>query len=75
MRMGTKLLKLMGMGREWELLRWEWERVFLIYSYLVIIFPPKSLFDLFDLQFDMVFCPFCCYLVIFGACFTIFCFD
>ena len=49
MRMGTKLLKLMGIGRKWELLRWEWERLLLMCSHLAILFPPKSVLDLIDL--------------------------
>ena len=33
---GNKLLKLMGM-------RWEWERLLLIFPHLVIILPSKSM--------------------------------
>ena len=64
MGMGTKFLKLMGMGREWEQLRREWQRLLLMCSHLVLIFPPKSVFHLVDLLFYMVFCPFYYYLVI-----------
>ena len=51
MGMRIKLLNLMGMGmrREWEYIRWEWKRLLLMCSHLVIIFPPKSIFDLVDL--------------------------
>ena len=49
MGMGTKLPKLMGMRREWEKLKWKWECLLLMCSHLVIIFPPKSVFDLVDL--------------------------
>ena len=48
MGMGAKLLKIMGMGREWELFRREWERLLLMCSHLVIIFPPKFVFSLVD---------------------------
>ena len=49
MGMGKKLLKLMGMGREWEQLIWEWERLVLMSSHLVIIFPLKFILDLINL--------------------------
>ena len=49
MGMATILLKLIGMGWELEELRWEWERLLLMYSHAIIIFPSKSLFDIVDL--------------------------
>ena len=53
----TKLLKLMGMGQEWEQLRWEWECLLLMCFHLVIIFPPKSAFDLVNLYLYIAFSP------------------
>ena len=47
---GTKLRKL----REWEgmgIAHMEWERLLLMCSHLVVIFPPKSIFDLVDVEF------------------------
>ena len=49
MGMGTKLLKLMEIGREWQWLRLEWERLLLMCSYVVIIFLPKAVLDLVDI--------------------------
>ena len=46
---GAKVLKLMEMGREWEYLKGEWKRLFLMYYHLVIILPSKSVFDLVDI--------------------------
>ena len=60
MGMGTKLLKLMGLGREWEWLRWKWKRLLLMSSHLIITYPPKSVYDLIDLEFYIIFFPFCC---------------
>ena len=60
----TKLLKLMGMGQEWEQLRREWECLLLMCSHLVTIFPPKSAFDLVNLYLYIAFFPFCYYFVV-----------
>ena len=48
----------MGMEQEWEELRWEWERLLLMCSHLVTIFPPKSVFALINLQFMWYFAHF-----------------
>ena len=64
MGMRTKLLKLIEIRWEWEFLVWEWVCLLLMCFHFVIIFPPKSVLDLIYLSFYMVFCTFCCYLVI-----------